>query len=730
MAVKTTKENNIEQGSDTPKLGAIMDELEQAQADTNSYWQRLENSRKWWRSWWPGQTVDGRKHADLQHDCGPWEGAADARLRVVETLIRDHVRVAKFSFFNAKIQARSIRPLVQAKRSQKTTELLRWQVYNHMWAEVRRELPLAWSWRFGNGLALVGVEWEQSRRLEYHEITLADLAQVMMAQGAPDVMLKLLEAFHDPDQEDNLVEFIQQLSPVVTTARARTIVHDLRDVAHAELPIAYPYTNRPRWTALRPCVDVLFPAETVDIQEARWVARREWVTETELKDRIETDGYDPGFVSACLEQKGETTLSNQPMSYSYGPAGYGSPINYEKLIEIYRFTYKTLMEGGTPCMYETVFNSALAKKGHDPVYAKHGPHAYQHGQYPVVVMQRTHEDRPILESIGIAEEAYTEEQALKEQMDGLTNRTALVLQPPLIVPHNKVKTVTGQRFPGAILGVSRPNEFQWMPLPPVDPTPVNVIQMIMQRLATRYPLFGAEVDPEAKQLYRDEIAGDILSEMELVLEQTLQLDQQFMSDEDVIAVIGQLDTDFKQSRQEIQGKYEISMTIDVRMLDQDYAENKLEMIGKAMAFKQEGMLFKMAIEAIDPDAADQIANDQISPAAMEKEKADELSAISAAFSGVEWPLPMMGNHELRLQTLMQNTIQSPNPVMMQRLQANPDTQKILENRAKFYQNQIQQMQQNPQIGRALATGAFQPKMAPALMGGSGMAAAQGEAMGQ
>jgi hypothetical protein len=150
-------------------------------------------------------------------------------------------------------------------------------------------------------------------------------------------------------------------------------------------------------------------------------------------------------------------------------------------------------------MYETVFNSALAKKGHDPVYAKHGPHAYQHGQYPVVVLQRTHEDRPILESIGIAEEAYTEEQALKEQMDGLTNRTALVLQPPLIVPHNKVKAVRGERFPGAVLGVSRPNEFNWMPLPPVDTTPVKVIEMIMQRLATRYPLFGVEVDPEASR---------------------------------------------------------------------------------------------------------------------------------------------------------------------------------------------------------------------------------------
>jgi hypothetical protein len=735
MAVKTTKENNIEQGSsDAPKLGAIMDELEQAQADTNSYWQRLDNARKWWRSWWPGQTIDGRKHSDVQPDCEPWDNAADARMRTVETLIRDHVRVAKFSFFKAKLQARSVRPLVQAKRSQRTTELLRWQIYNHMWAEACNVLPVAWSWRYGNGLGLLGVEWEQSRRMEYHDLTIPDLVQVVQAQGGPDMMLELLDAFHDPDQEDDLVKMIQGFSPVLDTTHARKIVRDLRDVAHAELPIAYPYINRPRWTALRPCVDVLFPAETSDIQEARWVARREWVTETELMDRIETDGYDPGFVDEVLKHKGESTLNMESMavtSQRSGVGNYGTSLNYQKLVEIYRFTYKTTMEGGTPCMYETVFNSSLAAKGRtEQLYAKHGPHAYQHGQYPVVVMRRTKEDLPILESIGLAEEAYTDEQALKEQLDGITNRTAMVLRPPLIVPHNKVKAVRGERFPGSVLGVSRPNEFNWMPLPPVDATPVKVFEMVQNRLSNRYPLFGLDVDPEAKQLYRDEIATEILSEMELVIEQTLQLDQQFISDDQVVAVISQLGQEFKAGREDIQGKYEISMTIDVRMLDQDYAENKLQMIGQAMAFKQEGMLFRMAIEAIDPDAADQIADDQVSPAANEKEKQDELNAISAAFNGIEWPLPMQGNHQLRLETLMENTIQSPNPLMQHRLQAAPDTQKILENRAKFFQRQMQQYQQNPDIGRALATSAFQPGMAPQLTGGSGMAAAQGDAMGQ
>ena len=74
----------------------------------------------------------------------------------------------------------------------------------------------------------------------------------------------------------------------------------------------------------------------------------------------------------------------------------------------------------------------------------------------------------------------------------------------------------------------------------------------------------------------------------------------------------------------------------------------------------------------------------MSPEAQQKEQQDaERIAIAQAFAGVDPPLPMYANNQLRLQVLMQNTIQSPNPMMAQRLQMLPDTQKILQNRARI-----------------------------------------------
>jgi hypothetical protein len=224
---------------------------------------------------------------------------------------------------------------------------------------------------------------------------------------------------------------------------------------------------------------------------------------------------------------------------------------------------------------------------------------------------------------------------------------------------------------------------------------------------------------------RMEAGQDTLALMGLVLEQTWQLIQQYEAPQEVAEVIGPLARPFPISREEIQGKHEITATTDMRMLDADYAQEKLSLIGQAMAFKQEGVLFNMAVEAIDPDAAEALEQSQVSPAAQEKERQEELAAIGQAMSGIEPPLPMYANYQLRLQVLQENTLQSRNPLMMQRLQAAPDTQQILKNRAEFFMNQLQQYTQNPQIGRALQTSTFAPKMAPQLTaapGGGGAAA--------
>src|SRR5262249_25912149 len=159
---------------------------------------------------------------------------------------------------------------------------------------------------------------------------------------------------------------------------------------------------------------------------------------------IETDGYDPEFVELAIKQKGVPALENSRAWLGTPYLGEGSR---RDLIHVVNFYYRSTMEG-VPIMLKTVYNP-LVKKDTNPLYAKHGPFEYNHGQCPAVAFARRSEDRRLLYSVGIAEEAYTDEYAIKTQLDGMTDRTSLVNRPAMLVPQSKVSKIQGSFRPGA-----------------------------------------------------------------------------------------------------------------------------------------------------------------------------------------------------------------------------------------------------------------------------------------
>src|SRR2546430_1221557 len=145
-----------------PDLRKYIAELEQAQIDAGAYLERSERARRWWECRWKGQTYDGKRHSlKEQEEVLPWDGASDSRLRIVHGLIDQHVTLAKTAFWNATLNCHSVRPLVYGRLDAIARKLLQWRIYTQMRAELLRELPFAFSWKYGLGLAFIGVEWEQ-----------------------------------------------------------------------------------------------------------------------------------------------------------------------------------------------------------------------------------------------------------------------------------------------------------------------------------------------------------------------------------------------------------------------------------------------------------------------------------------------------------------------------------------------------------------------------------------
>jgi len=689
-------------GEQEPDLQKIANEINQANSDAGIYGPRIAQSRSWWQCEWPGLSPDGRMWRSCTgRESFPWDGCSDSRPRTVSTIIQEHTMICLTAFWSAKVQAKSApgRQFAHGREVNLTQKMLNWCVYTQMKRELLSELPLAFNWKFGYGLSFIGIEWEQQRELTEVPISMEVLSALSQAMGVTDLVPSIMDRNRSSD--GGLIRMLQMISPILPTGDGSKILTQLRNTGSAAIPVATMRVNKPRWTALRPFVDLWFPSETVDIQHARWTARRELVNEAELTDRIATDGYDDKFVAAALEHKGQF-MGIVPQN-SYATYSIGSD---RDMVELFHFRARVL-DNGVPCLYKTVLNMAVIG---DNLYACHRKDEYEHQQQPFVALRRRGPFKPILSAQGIAEEAYTDEIDIKRQQDGLNNRTDIIHQPPMITTPNRANALANSYGPRSVMTSLRPDAVIFPPLPPMDQTPVLVMQFVMSRLNRRYPTTNAgDVDPQLVGMYRQHLATEILSELELALEQTLQLGDQYWTDQEWMAVTGNPKP--QKSEMEIQQQYSVTATVDMSLIDPETSKAKLDMLAALMPFKDAGgMIFNAAANIVDTDLADQLTQDQMSPTALKQETDDEFNAWGQIGGGIVPQKPMMANNQLRLQTIQQQILTQPQ--VQQRMAMDQQFAALAQDRIQFFQNQIQQYQVNPQIGRALSTQPFTQAQAP------------------
>jgi hypothetical protein len=703
----------------------------------SDYFNRSSCARDWWYARWPLQTVDGRKWGDPNDPAiqpWPWPGASDTRVRTVERTIGEHRTLHSFATRTWKWQAKSTRPSATIRESQQTTTLLNWMLFSQNQMEMHRESRLAISWRNGYGAAIIDAGWKQTRRLDYIDVSVPGLQEFInepavaqfLGGGLGNIpigenlnILDLQEMIMDPAYADDLAVLLRAVSHDFLTLReGRKKLDDLRQLRTVQIPIPHVFESRPCITALRPMVDCFFPPAAGDLQNVTWYDRVEFVSETTLRDRIETDNYDRAFVEAAIDRRGPTggfdwqVIANLERANITG----ASANSMENDIELHHF-YTLAQDRGVPIRFCTVFHMDVE------IEAKHRPAGYDHGEATLHPMRFELDDRPILSSRGIAEIAYTWEQELKAQYDAQSDRTALSLRPPLMTTYDQVQKMKESMQPGVVFPMRKFDEARFMQLPPWDQVSILVIQSVEKRVRDHFAIFGADVDPDLKKLRQEEMIGDFITEWKPVCQQVKKLMSQLLPEQDIKGVVGL--SRFHLTRDQIRHEYDISGTVDLRNIDADWFKEKREAVANLVGLDTMGLtdraeLVHSLAEEISPDFADRIIKNP--QAASQHEVQDEQKAIDLIIgSGQDQPLPEGANYQLRLQTLQakQQSI-TQNPATMQIIQQNPKIMQVIMNRAQFFQRQLQQ-QQNAQIGRMQVSETFS-KQAPqtaAPMGAGG-----------
>ena len=651
---------------------------------------------------WAGQTDDGKKHSENRPDgdpAFPFEGASDVRCRLVDRTINELVAILMTTFDRCKIKVKGTE-FNDSEGSATANVLMSWLVESRLRTELRKEAELLAQNGLQYGWAGLHIMWEQENAFRMQKLRMDELVQVIqqaMQQDPNTPLRELPDAIIDPEKEEFAISLIQMYLPAVKLNMIKRGIKELREKGEAEFPEQYISKNQPSIVSLKPYDEISFPPETIDIQRARVIFRRTFVTEMELRSMAKQYDWSDEFVTQSCATAGMQSQFNDP---NLLPAA--ALINYQvsrndNLIELVYAYSRLIDEEGVQGIYQTVF---CPQSGSEQ-YASHELLGSAKNQYPFVIYRREKIRRPIYETRGIPEIAMTDQEEVKAQRDSVRDRTAFTTLPPILI--KKRLSGINKIAPGIHLPVTSIDDYKFMPTPTGEPsTAFALMDRVEMEHCAYFGLYHPNVMPQKTQTTQQFVVNNWLDVWSEAFSMTFSLMLQYMSPEEVEMITGRA---LPQNMSAISNSYDFQVKYDVRELDTEFVIEKLKAIAQfvlpidSAGVIDKNKLVKAAVEAIDPDKAKElIINTATASQMLYKEIQSDIG------------LMMLGNEanyvendpaaESKLQYLQD--IVSKNPKAQQMMNSDPHFRALIDNFIKNLQMSVSQ-QQNKQIGRTGVT---------------------------
>jgi hypothetical protein len=648
---------------------------------------------------WSGQSADGKKK--YGDDPKPWKNASDVRVFEADAVVAEQVELMMAAWNLGTMQLSTTEPqnrLAALKAQQYLQALFRTQLRQEAACEVQRYAQ----WRQMYGLAAMGVYWEQQREVEPLTFDLFKLAASLNIEPNGPQLLALKEKLMDPFSAPLLEEMFLTTFEGVTKREAAEAVRDFRATATCVIPRVRTVRAQPRWVAMRPWVDLVFPPSARDIQRVPRCYVREWLSPDELQDRATQYNYDRKWVEEALKQRGKgRSQYGDNLGYMTtqrtGTDGWGTneDTRQRDLIEVIHAYHRAPDKHGRMLRACTVFQPGVPE-----LYASHGPLPYAHGKWPFVIGAREVVDVALAESRSVADIVRHDQDVIKDEVDGRRDAAKMATLPPLVKPLRRAleRLVVG---PAAQWTEQNVGELRFM-APPVNPSPsIEVENASRSRIDRRFGRPGSTATPELQRLYGQGLVNSFLTEVSAMGLMTLQLAQQYLDATSIDVVTNNtFVTLFTGSREDIQGQHNVTLSFSVDNLSNKEAMEKLNGIMEVAKLDRHGVLdfaglAGEALALVDPSLAARFVRTE--QQATEIEAAEEIDALVKILSGIEPPPPPENaNAGLRSQVLQKHL--QANPILAQIVQTRPDQQAMLEARMKQLQF-IDTQRQNAVIGR-------------------------------
>lgn len=682
--------------SETPDVAELYAEFSRSLFGTSNH-ERINSSDDIRLCKWAGQSDDGKKHSEKMSgnkQAFPFEGASDVRTRLADNTINELATLLTTAGERASLSIGSTE-FNDAKVAGVANNLMNWVTKQKIRGEIQREAELGAQYGLQYGWSVFYVGWDQQVSVRYQKVTLEEIAQIAQ-QAEGSAVAELAALIMDKATKDLAVQLFLTVMPDMEKSDVAELIDDLRETGEGKVEQEYIRKNLPCVTALKPFDEVAFPPETLDLQNARVIFRRVYMTEVELRAKEITEGWDKDFIEQAAATAGQQSWMS--MTTNTIASLTSSPVQrQDNLIEIVYAYARQLTDEGVPSIFVTVICPNVDQK----LYAKHELLDYAHGDYPFVEFKREVMRRAITESRGIPEIAMTDQDEIKAQHDSIRDRTAFETLPPMKV----VKRIgqINKIGPGVQLPVTRPDDYTWMEPPSRAPqTAFSLIERVEAQHANYFGLNHPAVNQIKAQLMQQQLVNRWLGTWSRIYSQMFSLCLQYMPPEEIQRITG---GEIPQNMSDISGSFDFIVSFSVQTLDNELVAKKLKAIAEYVVPLDKGgvlnsnALVRMILDGIVPEASANLVM-------------TDADASEEMFKGVQSDIGMMmlGNEPLYVendpsaQTKLQyaQDVLSKNPKAQQAAQQDEIFQALLQNYIKNLEMSIAQ-QQNAQIGRTGVT---------------------------
>jgi len=678
-----------------PHVGDLLDEYNRAMVNSSqgNLVTKFDNIRF---SRWPGQTDDGKKHSENRPEgspAWPFEGASDVRNRLIDSSCNELTNLLVSAFEKADIRANP-NELNDAVVSSVATTLLRWVRDAKMPQQLRKEAELGAQYAMQYGWSAFFVGWQQHISKRTQPISLEEIMQMAQQTGSQTLMELPQLIMNAPEEAAAILD---AAIPDLGVSEAKRMVKELGATGNTSYDQEYVSRNLPEIVALKPWDEIIFPPEVADLQRARVIFRRTWMSEVELREKITTEGWNPDWVERALQQLGKSsTFYNINLLPTTTMLVYNG-INYNNMVEVV-YCYTKQIDGNAPAIFYTVIcpQAASNRKEDTASWAKHERLDYAHGEYPFVEFRREQLRRAIVDTRGIPELSSTDQDEIKAQHDSIRDHTAFSTLPPIKV----VKRIgsINKVGPGVSLPVTNMNDYTFMEPPAREPTVAfNLINRVEANHAAYFGTANEAVPPIKTQLAQQSLVNSWLTAWRAVFRQMFSLCCQYMSPDEIYKITG---AQLPQNISAIHDEFDINVRFDVMNMDKEYVAQKIQFLSQIAQMDAGGVLNRnrlteMMIQAIAPEMAQELVMNQAQ--ASQKMYKDVQTDIGMMLLGNE-ALYQENDPAAQMKLQYSQQILQQNPKAQQALQSDPNFQQLFQNYVKSLQMSIMQ-QQNAQIGR-------------------------------